>query len=545
VRLEEGAYKYSPLPLVEKYNWRNLPRGGTPYLGGTISQTYTTPPANWDLMRPTGLMPHVLHTSGLLNTRHDLEPDSDMDLEIVQGDVAESWQPAPDFSSWTFRLHRDVYFQDIPPVNGREATAEDWAYSFERYFERSIFNSQLEFVDKVSAVDRYTLRFDMKRPVFYLPAVLAGPQFVVFAKEHYEGPSEQWQQQVIGTGAFQVTYSKFQDKLEAVRHPRYFARDKAGRRYPYADNYNVFVVPADITKARFRAGQVDLVKFNGDRLSLEDILSTNPNSRVQVTPQAPFTHTVYVLQHNNPALKDVRVRRALSMAIDRKQFIEVLTGGAAVPAYPVAYDHLGKKAPLTLEELGPYWQYNPEAARSLLREAGYESLELELLAASESNAITLLRDTLAAVGVTIRLQQAESAVVNGTRADKRFNALVSGQVVPGLDPDQMIRPLFYPGSAVNFGNVDDPEMTRLLDQIRFSLDASERQRLATQIHERVLDQVYSLWIYSSSNITIMQPWLYNLVDGPYNWASSYANWAFRGAWVDETAPDGRGGKKAV
>lgn len=544
---EAGTYKYSRYPLVEKYNWRNLPKPGTPYIGGH-GQRALSPPSHWDLLTQGISTPFPPFYNGLLHMRHDFEANLDgFDFET---DMATSFEHAPDFSSWTFHLHWGVRFHDIPPVNGRECTAEDWVYSLTAFMDpkKSLWAVPLQFVERVTAPDRYTVRFEMKRPIFYLPAVLSSPYYQVFAREHYEGDQDHWKNQPIGTGAFKVTYSRIRDKVDSVRHPAYFGKDAGGRQLPYLDRYTgIFFADAAASKAAFRSGQIDVIYAAGDYVSLQDILSTNPESIVQVTPQAPDFHTLFLFQHSNPVFQDVRVRRAFSMAIDRKAMIEQLTGGAAVPAYPVPYDLMGLTEPLVLEECGPYWQYNPTEARRLLEEAGYkDGLEVEFLTTSPvPDSVLLLQKYLEAVGVRLRLVEQESTVVTAARTNKTFRGMISGSAIPGLDVDLAVYPLFAPGSALNWGNVDDPVLTELLERIRFSLDQDERTRLAKQVNDRVLDQVHHLWIFSVHDIVIMHPWVRNYVDALHTWVSNWGSWAWRIVWLTDHAPAGRGGRLAT
>jgi ABC-type transport system substrate-binding protein len=72
-------------------------------------------------------------------------------------------------------------------------------------------------IDKITAIDKTTVRFDMKQPYFALPNILGMPYYLIFAREHFEGPEDRWKQQAIGTGPFMLTFSDPADRLDAVR----------------------------------------------------------------------------------------------------------------------------------------------------------------------------------------------------------------------------------------------------------------------------------------------------------------------------------------
>lgn len=544
--LAEGTYRFSRYPLVEKYNWRLLPWGGTPYVGGHVQQPIS-PPSNWDPFR-TGPGYTGQFFSAL--ARVPFGPGVDMEKLSVEGDLAERWEPARDFSFYDFFLRRGVKWHNVPPVNGRELTADDIKYSYDRYRTNSIHTAPLRVIDRIEVLDRYTVRFHLVRPILWLPNLVAASWFWMVAPEHAEGPAEYFQQQPIGTGPFQVESSRIRDKVEAVAHD-WFNRDQRwpGAKLPFlARNTNFYFADAAAQKAAFRAGQIDWTQAgavtSGSVEDLEDLLSTHPNSIVQVSQQSTDVQTWKVLQHNNPALKDVRVRRAISMALDRKRLGDLITGGAYVGGYPMPYTMMGLSEPLKTEELGPYWQYNPTEARRLLEEAGYrDGLEIESLVTSASDLDQLMREQLAQVGIRLVFREQESTVVTATRNEKRFAGMVSGTPIPSFDGGKIAVDMFDPESPLNWGNVNDPEMTDLIWKAFYELDPDHRMELFRRIHARVLDQVYHLWLYSPHRMSVWHPWLHNIADHNHAWFCCWGAWQWGIAWVDDTTPGGRGGRR--
>lgn len=544
-----GSYRYSRYPLVDKYHWRRYTWGGTPYLGGTIVSP-DSPPNNFDLLRVSGnafhgythnlLMRLTGDPGGLMGTPSDLDR-----LEFVP-DLAESVQHSPDFATWTVRIHRGVHFQDIPPVNGREVTADDVVFSYQVLKERSVSGEPLSIFERIEPLDRYTVRFTLKQPVLWVPAVLANPTYYIFAREHFED-KELWNNQAIGTGPFVVTYSKFRDRFELAPHSDFFQRDVAGRRLPYvAAVKGFFFADAAAALAAFRTGQIDAYSAK-DLDEFEQVLATNPDVGVVVQHLSTQTLSGYTIQHHNPILADLRVRRALSMAIDRDGIIQNLFRGAGAKENPLAFDFFGETEPLDGPALGPYMAYNPQEARQLLQAAGYGAgLELELVTAGAPTDLDLLvRDYWAQVGVRLVFREVESTVKATIEKDKSFKDLLQGIRLSGADAAVAVPAAFGPGSPENRGNINDPVINELIPRVLYSLDPDERNRVVRQIVDRALDQVLNIYLVGAHNFHIWQPWLHNYFFRNRASPTGRGRWTHQLMWLDERAPADRAGRRAT
>lgn len=540
---EAGQYKYSRYPLVEKYHWRTLPWPTTPYIGGQeISPS--SPPQHWNVLR-SDLPATNAVSNTLMQIRAGFGANYDIN-DVGVSDIVERMEHSPDLSTWTFYLKRGVRWHNIPPVNGRELTADDVVYCSEKVRTEALAKESLWMVDKVEALDRYTVRYTLKRPILFFPETLCLATNALFAREHAEGPEEHWNNQPIGTGALQVTYSRFRDRVDAVRNPQYIGRDQHGVQLPYNDKWVwQYIADAAAGLSAFRTGQVDYIHL-ADVVQLEDILATNPNSVVYVMPRYSHHSIHLLLQWKDPLFQDVRVRRALSMGVDRRKMIEVLYRGAATPSTAIAWDWWGDTDPPTLEELGPYMQYNPTEARRLLAEAGYSSgLTLEQLTTSVTDMYYLLRDMWREIGVELTWREVESTIQTADRQNKRFRHMVVHPSFSIIDLDSWVSHNYIPDSPRNFGSVNDPVMTEMIEKQRYSLDADERKRLAKQMLERAHDQAYHVWLVTGHVIMVRQPWLFNMINTIHlsvDASGRYFHWY---AWLDDKAPAGRGGRRAA
>src|SRR4029077_9052690 len=163
-------------------------RAQTPKRGGTLSLRLWDPP-HWDPHLTVSYKTHILHTfshSRLLKNRAgpSVVPGT-FPFEVA---LAESWTQ-PNETTYVFKLRRGVRWQNKPPVNGREVTAEDVVYSVERF--RTVKGNanayMLSSLDRVEALDKHTVRFTLKEPFVWFADMIANPHAVpIIARECVE-----------------------------------------------------------------------------------------------------------------------------------------------------------------------------------------------------------------------------------------------------------------------------------------------------------------------------------------------------------------------
>src|SRR6187200_3499827 len=148
----------------------------TPKRGGTLSIRGWDPPL-FDPMLTTAYRVHVpLSLTHSRLVRHRAGPSVVPGTFPIEGDLAESWTQ-PNETTYVFKLRRGVRWHNKPPVNGRELTAEDVKFSFDRFLTEkgNPLKFMLDPVDRVEVVDRYTVRFRLKEPFVWLVNMLANP----------------------------------------------------------------------------------------------------------------------------------------------------------------------------------------------------------------------------------------------------------------------------------------------------------------------------------------------------------------------------------
>ncbi len=336
-----------------------------PKRGGVLTRASAWDPPVIDprLTQSVGLFQFAGLTSNrLLRYAFTDEATGYNDLSL-KGDLAESWQGTPDQRQWTFKLRRGVKWQNVPPLKGRELTAADVKYCFEAYAKEGVQTFTFQEIEAMETPDSHTLRVHLRTPNALFPQNVAEPVAVIFSREVLEEDGD-LKKRLIGTGPYILKEHTRKVRVVLQRNPDYF---DAGR--PYVDEYVILSTPDSATRmAAFRTGQSDFLPLQSPS-EVEAVRKTNPNAIVQaLTPSiTPFG---LALAQDRPPFNDVRVRRALSMAIDRQKQVDTVFEGHGILTAGVPWIYYQDAKP-TAKDLGPWWQYRPADAKKLLAEAGH------------------------------------------------------------------------------------------------------------------------------------------------------------------------------
>ena len=484
----------------------------TPKRGGTLSIRLWDPP-HWDPYLTLAFRTQVPYTfthSRLL--RHKTGPTVLPGTFEFEGDLAESWSQ-PDELTYVFKLKKGVRFHPKPPVNGRELTADDVVYSMDR-FRTVKGNPQaylLGMVDKVTAVDRHTVKFTVKEPYAWFLDMIANPMTLpIVARECVEKFGDlKKTEATIGTGPWMLENYRPNVGFTFVRHPNYF---RPG--LPHIDGIAVTIDDDNASRfAAFLAGKYHLGWENGGAINRTDWNAMQAKGRQHRpglrTAEHPSNVVYRVFMRTDKApFSDARVRRAISMAINRKGIIEAVAEGTGWlnPAVPLALGDWG----LAIEHLGEgekYYKLDHAEARRLLAEAGHPNgfatvMDFNNYGSSfMDDAIALILRDLKSVGVDARLNRKEYGAYIATTATGNYEGMYYG-ATPFLDPDSYLYTNFAPGHPRNVAKVNDPVLTDLLVRQRRTADVAARRQLLHDIQRHAATQQYIIEIYSPVTVFV-------------------------------------------
>lgn len=436
------------------------------------------------------------HASGSFNV-HDrvgaasnrlLKPDMDPKYEYGEaplvGDLAERWEISDDQLTYTFYLRDDVFWHDIAPVNGRQFVADDVLATFERVREMGHQSYMLENVDSIEVPDDFTVVFNLSEPFAPLLNYLGNHFMWIMPREGVEGEYDV-AKMVIGTGPFIMTKWEQNVTTEYVANPNYFEEG-----IPRIDGFSLPVIAETGARvAAFRAGELDLISSIDPR-EKDSILSSIPGSRLY--SYLSFSPTNLYINTAVKPFDDIRVRKAMSMAIDREAGAEALFRNWSYTG-PVN-THLTKFA-LPQEELAELLPYDPERAKELLAEAGYpDGFSTKLIVTNGygpvvvSGAEWLVAD-LAEIGIKVELELLDYATYWSNRWSLQNYEIGYGPITPFMEPDEWLRSQLGTGSPRNWFGISSPELDEMLDEQISIMDEDERIEKVQDIQRYVIENI--------------------------------------------------------
>jgi peptide/nickel transport system substrate-binding protein len=478
-------------------------RAQTPKRGGTLAVRLWDPP-HFDLHAAGGIS-YKLHTLMSFThsrlVRHRAGPSVQPGTFPIEGDLAESWTQ-PNETTYVFKLRRGVRWHPKPPVNGRELTAEDVTYTIDRFLATKghANANMLKAVDKVEAVDKHTVKFTLKEPYAWFLDTLASPMVAaIVAKDSSDKFGDlKKPESFIGTGPWMLDSHRPNQGLTLVRNPQYFV---AG--LPHIDRVEITVDEDNASRiASFLAGKYDLGwEFPGgvprtDWVQIRDPLKQKrPGLQTAEFPANVMAHIS--MRTDQKPFSDVRVRQAISHAIDRQGIVDATLEGVGVynPAVPAAL----KDWSLPLNQLGEgakYFKYDPAEAKRLLAAAGYPNgfpggvcfttYGSTVLIDGMQLVLKYLKD----VGIDAKLDQKEYGAYITSCFYGKFDSMTYGPQTPFLEPDSFLYAQYYPGEPRNQSHISDPVLSDLLVRQRRTLDVAKRRETIHEIERYLAKQQY-------------------------------------------------------
>ena len=426
-------------------------------------------------------------------------------------ELAESWE-IPDPLTYVFHLHKGVQFADLPPVNGRAMTSTDVQWTYE-YLSRTgsmqslppaNSQSQLSGLQPLETPDPATVVVRFKEPFAPFLSYAATNYLPILAHEIFDADGN-FTKRLVGTGPFQLDAqaSKPGSLWVFKKNTSYFQQGQ-----PYLDQINWVVLPDDASQqAAFQSGQVDLLSADDNGLdynAYQLVKKTVPNAGGfnYADPREPYIY----MNVTKPPLNDVRIRQAISLALDRDAFIKTTAQGKGEWAAAAALPGL-----FTQDELKQFIKHDPAEAKRLVQAAGYTAgLDIEFTYTRFSDTfasiVQLFQAQVKQAGINVTLHELETGVDAARRRTRDYTLDITPGP-PGLapDPDSILYPLFYPDNAGNRGGVNDPQLTALLVAQRRETNPDKRRAIVRQAVRRVNEVPWAVALYYPTSYWLWSP----------------------------------------
>lgn len=483
---------------------RDVLTNRTPRRGGTLQMFTVAPVPSVDPARNAAIDPaifHGLHSSYLL--RLSTEPGRGLTYyqEEVVGDLATRWEIV-DPTTLLFTLRGDARWNNRPPANGRGITANDVKYSYERWAAGGLTAGRFEPVERVEAVNATTVRVVLKRPTPEVLKIFASEFHPIVNPEYLDsrgGDMGDGGTSYVGSGPFTLAATAPNVEYRWQRNPDYYGTTVGNERAPLLDGVIFRILPdAAARLAAFEAGQLDAVSLGADVRLLESYL--NRQDMYVVKSNAIAGQGVLAFNLRKDPYRDERVRKAISMAIDRTLINDQVYRGSGAPAFPFPPEAVGKTSLPDFEELPPTYRQNLQEARRLLEAAGLGGglsvgpiWYYYLYQAWEDKAL-LIQDMLRQIGVSSELRRVDRSRLYEMLFSGNWDGLIFHHVTtPGLT-NQAWAEWMHSRARNNYWGINDPSVDTVVEQLRTELDETRRRALFQRLVDLEWEHVYRAWI---------------------------------------------------
>jgi len=515
--------------------WDSL---GTPQYGGTMTLRLNRDVATFDPI--TSALGTELY-SGWIESLFTPQWTKDPAIQPYQlsffpnddtsGNLVQTWEFT---NPGTFVLHlrQNIYWQNLPPANGRQFVANDVVFHFDRLLGKGYgfttpgpYASTVSYfsaLTSITATDNFTvvLQFSNLNPEFVYETFEAlDTSTAIESPDAVQtwGNLNDWHH-AIGTGSFILTDFVDNSSAVMVKNPNYWAHDERypKNQLPYVDKVNYLIIPSDTTAlAAFRVGKIDVL--DGMQFQqAQDMKRTNPN--VLQVPY-PLTSGLGINVRNDKApFNDVRVRQALQMAMNMPMIAETYYGGDADPTpLPLTSNYMyGWGFPYSQwpQDYKDQYTFNTTGSKQLLAAAGYPNgfnTDIVIDATVDSNLVQIIQSEFSAVGVTMSIQVMQSTAFSSFVNSHSQDALA--ERVPGTSTLGLSSyPLrhfnrFLAGSSPNIEVVNDPVINNLYAQSNTAATSDDIKSLLIQANKEVITQHFDLSLLSPDQFGFCQPWL--------------------------------------
>ena len=447
----------------------------------------------------------------------------------VGGQLAASWE-FTDPSTFVVQIRQNVYWQNIPPANGRQFTSADVVFHYDRQYglgdgftqwaPSEVSTIAYQQLKSVTATDKYTVVFKWS---------VANPEFImenlmqVSTSAHCEENSDavsaygnlnDWHH-AIGTGPFILT--DFVDGTSAtlVKNPNYWGYDERNpqNQLPYINGLKILIIPSTTTAlAAMRSGKIDAIASVGVT-DAQNMKQTNPEI-LQITIPNINTPTIDPRDDLVP-FNDFRVREALQMAIDLPTIAKTYYGGTVSPDpstltsnFLTGWGFPYNQWPASLQA---QYAYNPTQAQQLLATAGYPNgfnTDLVVDSAVDINLVEIFQSYFAAIGVKMAITSMPSASWSSyVMANHKNDALAmrsAGNLGLTYEPfTQLAR--YTTGYGTNYMMINDSQINTWYANAQSVTNVDQMKQIVQEENEYVAQQHFVISLIQYNNFVLYQP----------------------------------------
>jgi oligopeptide transport system substrate-binding protein len=431
---------------------------------------------------------------------------------------AEKWDISEDGLTYTFHLREGLKWSNGDPVKASDyeyewkrllnpETASEYSYQLLYIKGAEAYNTGKGSADDVAvkATDDTTLVVTLESPTPYFLELTSQPYYYAVDQKVVES-NKDWAtdaETLVSNGPFKITEYTIKDKVVLEKNENYYDSDKVK-----LDKLTMkFVAEETSAWASYKSGQFDIV----DTVPKADIQGALKDGSAQSFPNiATYYLSINVSDKAKEVdpdaakvLSDVKVRKALNIAIDRQAIVDSVTKGGQIPAHSMVPQGIIDPEGKDFTEKTTYFdpKGNIEEAKKLLAEAGYPDGEglpqLVLLYNPESghgDTMQAIQDMWKQIGINVELQSQEWKVFLTTRVQKNYEIARDGWNADYVDPMTFLD-MFVSTSSQNNSGYNNPEYDKLIDAARKELDANKRFDIMHKAEDMLMEDMPVIPLY--------------------------------------------------
>jgi peptide/nickel transport system substrate-binding protein len=499
-----------------------------PKKGGTLNFAVVAEPPNYDC-----------HGSTTFALVHPIAPHYSLLVKFdgkeypkVIPDLAESWTAAPDNMTYTFKLRSGVKFHDGSPL-----TSADVKASYDRIIsppEGVVSIRKAYYADlTVEAPDPTTVVFKLKNPMAGVMEALASPFNCIYSAAKLKQNPRYPETEILGSGAFTFVGHVKGSTWEGKRFDGYYNKER-----PYLDGYKIFFVKSAAVVPGILGGQFD-AEFRGRNPAEQKQLLDKAKDNLQSFEGTWVNNLMLVFNTTRKPFDDIKVRQALSMAIDRwggsdalaKISILKFVGGVMRPGYSMS---LPEAELVKLPGFSKDVEKSRAEAKKILEAAGHKDLKFKLLNRNVAEPYTPAGiysiDQWRRIGVMAEHEQLETKLYQDRVAKGDFDVAVEFQADFMDDPTaQFAKYLTKMLSPSGYSGHTDTKIDDLYKQQRRTADVGERTKIVREMERYALTQAYNVPILWWQRIIVID----KKIKGWYMTPSHYLWQDLTDVWLDQ------------
>jgi len=504
-----------------------------PQYGGTLQVTNTTPTLSaqswdpqewhWKLNADTGLYLEQLFAGDLdkgvrKGGKNRFVTDAWLPSDAIRGELAEKWA-WEDPNTLAIVLRKGVMVPEKAGVSkAREFTADDVVFSYERLDKSpKKIPTYFDHVAKVEARDKYTVVFRFKDYLAEWDYRFGWGYYSLIMPKEYAGIDARDWKNAVGTGPFQIVEFVNGNSQTYAKNPVYWDKETIGGtayKLPFVDRFVYRTIKDEATQhTALRTAQIDILELVR-WTAVDELKKSAP--QLKWAKRLSAAGSFLAMRTDRKPFDDIRVRRALNMAVNKQEIVKSYYGGnAELFAYPMHPEYAGyfeplDKMPASVREL---FTYDPAKARKLLAEAGYPNgftFKAQVTTANfeHMELLPLVAGYLEKVGVKLEIVPMEYPSYLSAMTSKKHE---SGYFLlrTHTNPTAGLRSSFVTGQTWNPSMWSDPAFDKKVDELYRTRDEARRQQMVREMTAEIVDKAPYLWLPVPYLYSAWWPWVQN------------------------------------